>query len=93
MLSLKTKTVLHSFEGKELIEGETKITIGLLLTNILSNATQNPHRAYILGREIATNDTVELKAEDVVFLKEVVSAYKNLGALYTGQIISILDGQ
>lgn len=92
MKTLKTNDVLKDLQNKELVENETKITVGLLLSNILSNAqTPNPHRSYQLAKAFATEKEVELKAEDVVYLKDIISKYTALGALYTGQLIDILE--
>jgi len=89
--TLNTKEVLKSLDGKDLQEGDTKITVGLLISNTLANTTSpNPHQAYQLAKKIATENKVELLAEQVVFIKEQMMK-SNLGALYIGQVISILE--
>lgn len=91
MKTLNTTDVLCNLQGEKLKEGDTEITAGLLISNVLSTVqTSNPHRAYQLAKEIATSKSVELKAEDVVFLKEHL-AKSTLGALYIGQLIDILE--
>ncbi len=91
MKTLDTQEVLKSLDGKELKERETKITVGLLISNHLANSTSpNPHQAYQLAKKIATEKTVDLKAEEVVFIKEQMSK-SSLGSLYIGQIIDILE--
>ncbi len=91
MKKLKTDEVLKNLKGDELVEGDQKITAGLLLSNILSNQqSSNPHRSYQLAKKFATEKEVELKAEDIVFLKEQIVKYQ-LGPLYTGQLIDILE--
>lgn len=91
MKTLKTDQVLQTLDGKDLQEGDTKITVGLLISNQLANSTSpNPHRAYQLAKQISTEKKVELTAESVVFIKEQITK-SNLGALYVGQIIDILE--
>lgn len=90
MKTLLTSETLKTLEGKVLKEGNAEVTIGLVLTNLLSNTTDNPHRAYQLAKQIATEKKVELKAEDIVYLKGILNK-ASLGALYTGQCIEILE--
>lgn len=93
MKTIKTNEALKDLQGNELKENDTKITAGLLISNILSGAqTSNPYRAYQLAKSFATEKEVELKAEDIVFLKEVISKH-SLGALYTGQLIELLESK
>lgn len=92
MKTLNTTEVLTNFEGEEVVEGGTQITVGLVLTNTLAGHNSNPHRAYQLGRKIATNDEVELLAEDVVYLKESLASSR-LGAIIIGQVIDILESK
>lgn len=92
MKTLKTSETLKDFEGKVIKENGKEITIGFLLSNILSSTNSNPHRAYQLAKAIATEKTVELKAEDIVYIKEVLSK-SPLGALYIGQAIEILESK
>jgi hypothetical protein len=91
MKKLQTNDVLVDFAGKKLKENGVEITVGLLLSSVLAGTTKNPARAYLLGRELMQKKEVELKAEDIVFLKEILNESKTLGALYTGQLIEILE--
>lgn len=90
MKTLTTSQKLKTLDGEVLKEGNKEITIGLVLTNLLASTTNNPHRAYQLARQMAVEKKVELKAEDVVYLKEILNK-STLGALYTGQCIDILE--
>lgn len=92
MKTLKTDQVLLTLTGEEIAEGDTKVTVGLIITNALSQQTTNPHRAYQLAKQIATNKKVELKAEDIVFIKEML-LQSQLVALYIGQVIEILESK
>lgn len=91
MKTLKTDQRLLTLKGEVLKEDNTEITVGLILSNILSNSSVNPHRSYQLAKAIATNDTVELKAEDILFIREALNRQNHLGSLYTGQIIEVLE--
>ena len=96
MTTIDTKIVLKSLKGEELKDGNTPITVGIICANILSGITANPSLAWQLGKKFATEDTVELKAEDIVFLKaeinKVASSEKAwLNSIIAGQILEILE--
>lgn len=99
MKTIHTKYILKKMDGTDWENPqEGKITIGYLLTNILSGKTSNPTRAWLLGKRIATEDIVDLLAEDVVFIKQEIekNATAHDGFLTTigaGQIIEILDAK
>lgn len=101
MLKLNTKYQLRNFAGKPLADNETGATIvlGTLLANILGGKTSNPTLSWVLGKKFATEEFVDLKAEEVVFVKDEVLKLGTLPAqqggwltgLLCGQIMSILD--
>jgi hypothetical protein len=98
MLKINTKTELVDFKGEPftLTDGE-KLTVGTVVSSILGGKVSDPTLGWILGKKFATQDEVDLKAEDVVFVKkEVEENGKSQGggytALITGQIIEMLDG-
>lgn len=90
MKKLNPNQVLVALDGTKLVEGSTEITVGLIISNTLSGNVNNPHRAYQLAKQIATEKTVELKAEEIVYIKEALLK-STLGALYIGQCIDILE--
>lgn len=93
MKTIKPNDTLKDLQGNDLKEKDTKITVGLLMSSILSGAqTSNPYRAYQLAKAFAVDKEVELKAEDIVFLKEIISKH-TLGSLYTGQLIEVLESK
>lgn len=101
MKKIDTKQLLYTLKGEPLTEntknaaGEIEkidISIGLVISNVLSGSTKNPHRAYVLAKKFATDDSVDLKAEDVVFIKDAIEN-SGLTSLVTGQVIDILDGE
>lgn len=101
MLRLNTKYQLKNFAGKPLEDNETgrPIVLGTILANILGGKTSNPTLAWVLGRKFATEEFVDLKAEEVVFVKDEVLKLGTLPSqqggwltgLLCGQILSILD--
>jgi len=91
MKTINTKQELVDFKGKPLKNGEENLTIGEVMAITLSGKTTNQVLAWYLGKKFATEKTVELKAEDIVFLKKQIEANKHYTALVTGQIIEMLD--
>lgn len=71
---------------------DTVATVGSFLSEVMWNARENQSRGFMLAKKFATEDTVELKAEDIVFIKKVINT---LGARAgeAGQIFSLLDGE
>lgn len=94
MIKIDTKRKLLDFNGEELI-GADKIpfVLGTVLSNVCAGNKSNPTLGWVLGKKFATEDEVDLKAEEVVFLKkEVNEALKSwMSALVCGQILEILD--
>lgn len=66
------------------------ILIGKVIANILYNQEMNKARAYKLANEFVSQDKIELKAEDVVYIKDLVEKSK-VPARYAGQILDILE--
>ena len=95
MTTIKTKTPLVDLKGELLTDPATQeqVLVGDVIANILTlNAgVENPARAYQFAKKFANEDTVDLKAEDIVYLKKQIEAMKNLPALTAGQIIELLD--
>ncbi len=90
MLKINTKEDLKSFKGDVLKNGENNLSIGEALAVVLSGKTSNPTLAWILGKKFACDDEVELKAEEVVFLKKELKDNNNWTSLVLGQILEIL---
>ena len=72
------------------------IQVGIVIANVLSGLTSNPTLAWQLGKKFATEEKVELKAEDIVFLKSEINkvATSNnawLNSILAGQILELLD--
>lgn len=88
MVTVKCDTFLKDLKGKD-----TTNTIGAFLSECLWNSRENQARAFMLATKFADDKTpeVELKAEDVVFIKKVITT---LGARAgeAGQVLILLDG-
>lgn len=93
MKIIKTSTVLANFEGKPLKNGTKDWTVGDAVSFVLGGRVSNPTLGWILGKKFATQKQVELRAEDVVFIKKEVEENKELFAVLAGQLIEILDGK
>lgn len=96
MLKIKTKELILNFKGEPLKNGEEELTIGELVSDVLAFHNENPARCWQLGKKFAIEEEVELKAEDVVFIKNALEkastgerAFKN--AMACGQVIEILE--
>jgi len=93
MKTIKTKQVLVNFEGKPLKNGGEDLTIGYAVSTVLGGDVSNPTLGWVLGKKFATEKDVELKAEDIVFLKKEIELSKTWLAIVKGQILEILDGK
>ena len=93
MTKINTKQQLVSFKGEPILEAESKkvITVGEVLANIMAGSVSNPALGWSLGKKFATQDSVDLKAEEVVFLKKAIEENKILTALVSGQLLEIIE--
>ena len=83
--------MLVSLDGQTLKEIDRDVTVGLVIASVLSaGPVSDPHLAYQLAKKVSTEDTVDLSAEDIVFIKQHLMASK-LNSLYTGQTIEVLE--
>jgi len=89
-MKINTQTKLLDLKGKEIKDQQEVLTVGIILSNTLSLSQKNPARCYLLAKKFATENEVDLKAEDVVFVKEILEESK-MSALIAGQIIEILE--
>lgn len=92
MITIKTTQALKDFKGEDLKQGDESLTVGFVMSTILGGKVSNPTLGWVLGKKFATDKEVELKAEDVVFLKKELNDTQTWTALVTGQLIDILDG-
>jgi len=85
-----TQKKIVDLKGLVIKDGEKEVIMGDMVANALSYSRENPARCYQLAKKFATEATVELKAEDVVFLKGVIEK-SGLVALSAGQILEELE--
>lgn len=96
MKIIKTKSGLFDFKGVILKENDKALEQGTILSNILASYDVNPTRCWQLGKQFATENTVELLAEDVVFVKAAITKAstgdrKWLNVIIAGQLLEMLD--
>lgn len=86
MVKITTGTKLKDIKGEKL----DNITIGSFLSEIMWNNRENQARSYTLAVKFATEKVVELKVDDIVFVR---SAVIKLGAVagLAGQIFELLE--
>lgn len=91
-MKIKTDTKLHALTGEEIKDDNKKpVTVGQMVSSALAIVNNpNPHRCFILAKQFATEKEVELKSEDVVFIKKILEETK-LSAIISGQIIDLLE--
>lgn len=92
MTTIKTDKVLMNFKGEPLKNRDEDLTIGTAISVVLSGKVSNPTLGWVLGKKFANDEEVDLKAEDVVFLKRELETQDVWTAVVTGQIIEILEG-
>lgn len=85
MVKIKTATKLTDIKGVEV-----KDTIGSFLSECLWMSRKNQSLGYVLAKKFAIENEVNLKAEDIVYIKEVLA---EVGAIagYAGQIIDLME--
>lgn len=93
MIKIKTNTVLKNFKGEELKNGEHPLDVGTVVSMVLGGKVSNPTLGFTLGKKFANDKEVELKAEDVVFVKKELESQEPWNAIVVGQIIELLDGK
>ena len=90
-MKIKIDKVLTNLNSEPLKEEEKEITLGMVLgAALLTGGTKEPERAYQLAAQLGHSDEIELKAEDILFIKECIKN-TNLPVLYSGQAITLLD--
>ena len=93
MIKINTKTILVNFKGEFLKSGEENLTVGTAISLTLGGQVSNPTLGWVLGKKFATEDEVELKAEEVVFIKKELESQKSWTSIVSGQCIEILEGK
>lgn len=77
-------------KGVAIRESGEEVKLGDITCNILSVSRENQARCFQLAKRFAVDSEVELKAEDIVFIKSVLEK-SGMPALTVGQIIEELE--
>ena len=93
MKTIKTNTKLVNYKGEVLKNGDDDVTIGSFISTVLAGQTNNPTLAWVLGKKFACDKTVDLKAEDIVFLKKELEGATGFTSMAIGQVIALLDSK
>ncbi len=91
MIKIKTAKILTNFKGEPLKQGVQELTVGDAISIVLGGKTSNPTLGYILGKKFANDKEVELKAEDVVFVKKSIEESEMWLTIVQGQLIELLE--
>lgn len=83
-IKLDTQNKLLDAQGKE-----TNNTVGRLLAEVLWNSRTNQARSHLLAKKLQVGGTVDLLAEDVVFVKKAMSDLGVRAGDY-GQVVELL---
>lgn len=92
-MKILTKQILKNFKGESLKADKEDLTVGMVISQTLGGQVSNPTLGWVLGKKFATEEEVELKAEDIVFIKKELESQKNWLAVVVGQVIEILEGK
>jgi len=90
-MKINTKTVIKTPEGKNYKDGEDDLTIGKVVASTLATTkSTDPWKSYKLTNDFI-KDVVDLKSEDIVFIKEIMKDAEWLPYII-GQVFEILEG-
>ncbi len=84
MVKVDCKQKLADKEGKP-----TEQTIGQVLSELMWVSRDNQARSYVLAKKFGSEDFVELKAEDVVFVSKTIATL-GVQAGIAGQLLMVL---
>lgn len=84
-MKIKTAHKLQDRKGQPI-----EITVGEFLAECLWNSRKNQARSYVLAKQFTVEEEVDVKAEDIVFIKEV---FNEVGARAgeAGFIIDLME--
>jgi len=91
-MKIKTNTELLDYQGVVIKGSDDKaFVLGAIIANILgSKKSDDDARSWKLGKAFATEQEVDLTADDVVFIKNILKT-SDFTPIITGQIIEILE--
>lgn len=68
-----------------------RVCIGALLISDESESADRKYKSYLLASKISRKDILDLKSEDITFLKEKVG--RNYTALFVGRTYELLENK
>ena len=97
-MTINTTTVLKDYEGKDIITEDKPFTVRTVLLNALQYQSQElapsaeqSVRAYSLSMAVANTPQVQLKSDDIVYIK--ARLLKLYTPLVFGQMVELLEGE
>ncbi len=90
-MKIDTSIEIKNPQGNTYETESGKLTLKEVIVEILSlSQSSNPQRSYNLVNEFKKKE-VELKAEDIVFIREIVAKSNQYYPYIIGQVLDILD--
>lgn len=92
-MNIDLKTELKDLTGKTILHEGNPLTIGIALAISLSNNQDisDKMRAYVLGTQLYTKESLELNSSDLNFIKESLNTFKGFFPVVSGQLLTILS--
>lgn len=93
MVTENKTEVVNGQQVNTVVPTDEPVTLGRVLSNQLYyGKTDNQYMAFMLSQMFATKEEVDLKSEQVTFLKKFLQTAQ-LNAGIAGQIAAILEGE
>lgn len=91
-MKIKSSQVLLGLDGEKLDNnGKGELTVGKAISNILSiTKSDNQIMSWYLAQEFYKKPEVTLKAEEIVFLKEIIKKNELYFPIVTGQLLDLI---
>lgn len=90
MINFDCKKALKDIYGEDFKKDEIPVTHGEVICDSLCALREDHSKAFALAKKFAIQDTVELKAEDIILIKKALTTV-GLKAIAVGQIIEELE--
>lgn len=88
---LNIKEKILGLDNKPLTYENEDLSLGKAIAIVLvsSQRSTDPLRSYVLGRKFmdAKEETMELNATDIQYIKEAIGTFQGFNVLVTGQIL------
>lgn len=92
-MKVNTRQKLFDEKGEQLKSNGEPVTIGSMLCNVLNYmVNKDPYKAHSLAMKFAKKGEVDLKSEDITFIKETLTNAPGLAPISSGQAIAIIEG-